>query len=252
MSTSNNRRSLLVLRMNLLWATCAILPTIEIRPRPLPKAEGKRLLEKLPRYDWILFTSHHGVDGLVRLAGQIRKSLPRFIRATICAIGPRTAKSVRSAGLKVGLLPEQFSTEGLRRVFKGISVRNRRILIPRSNLGVRDALAQELRRRGAVVEEVVLYETVPAQLSPGKVRRSIRGLDAATFTSASTVHAFFQALQAVRPRSNGSALLNGAAMVAIGPATAQALKEHGVRRVHLPRGGWTVDGLVDAVVEAVR
>ena len=189
---------------------------------------------------------------MARLAARATKRLVGLIRGKVCAIGPRTAQSIRAAGLKADLLPQEFSLQGLRRAFKGIPVRNRWILIPRSNLGVRDELAQELRRQGAVVDEVVMYETVPVRLSARQVRHSLRGVDVATFTSASTVPSFFGPLRKERPSESPGARLNGAAVAAIGPSTAQALKEEGVKRVFLPRGAWTVEGLVKAVLEAVR
>lgn len=248
----------LAARLKNLGAACVSLPTIAVRPRKLSRAEAKALLDRLPRYDWVLFTSHHGVEALERLArtssSRRRGSIPPFggmtIRAKICAIGPRTAEAVRAAGLKADLLPAAFSTEGIGKAFRRIPVRSRKILIPRSNLGVRDALARQLRRQGAKVDEVVLYETVNPKIPPKRLKTALRRLDAATFTSASTVKGFFQAL--AQARIPGRSALNGAAVAAIGPATAKQLRAAGVRKIHLPDGAWTVEGLVQAVVAAVN
>ncbi len=100
------------------------------------------------------------------------------------------------------------------------------------------------------MDEVVLYETVHAEIPPARIRKALRALDAATFTSASTVKGFFRAL--AQARIPGRSALNGAVVAAIGPATAKQLKAAGVRRIHLPDGAWTVEGLVQAVVAAVR
>ena len=236
-------------RLQSLGATCVHLPTIEIRPRKLSRLEEGELLKKLPDYDWVLFTSRHGVETLHRASRHARQSLAKLIRGKVCAIGPRTTQAARAAGLKTDLVPKGFSTAGIRQAFQGISVERKRILIPRSNLGVRDELAQELRRRGAQVDEIVLYETAPLPLSPRRVKQALRGLDAATFTSASTVRGFLQGLRGAG--LNGRCALNETAVVAIGPATAEALKEGGIRRPTLPKGSWTIDGLVDAVVETL-
>ncbi len=236
-------------RLQALGAACVSLPTIAIRPRFIPVALGKALLKELPRYDWILFTSHHGVETLDRLARRLGRSLPRLVKARICAIGPRTFNAVREAGLAADLVPSEFSTQGIQRAFRKISVKGRKILIPRSNLGLRDALAKRLRSAGARVDEVVLYETKIIQISPSRLRQALRGLDAATFTSASTVKGFFEALR--QAKWSVRSALNGTAVVAIGPATAQALQEGGISKFHLPKGSWTVDGLVEAVREAV-
>lgn len=237
-------------RLMALGATCVKLPTIAIRPRKLSREESLELLKKLPAYDWILFASHHGVDTLAALAQRLKKPLPRIVRARICAIGPRTAISVKENGLKVDLVPQEFSTRGIRKAFRSISLSRKRILIPRSNLGMRDALSRELRRRGAQVDEVTLYETVELSPSPKKIREALKGLDAVTFTSASTVRSFVKALK--RAGRRPAEAFNGTAIVAIGPQTGQALQESGISKFFLPKESWTVDGLIQAVTGALR
>jgi len=234
-------------RLKQMGAVCRVLPTIQIRPRKIAADEKRKLLDRLPEFDWILFNSRHGVEALERLAG---KRFKKQVRGRICAIGPRTEAAVRAAGLKVALVPKDFSIEGVRRVFARIPVRGKRIFIPRSNLAIGDALAQSLRSRGAHVEEAALYETVTVKIPEAQVRRALKHLDAATFTSASTARSFLSAV-----RASGLAVrkaLNGAAVVAIGPATARELKKGGVRRVHLPKKEWTIEGLTEAVILAVR
>ena len=152
-------------------------------------------------------------------------------------------------GLKVSLVPEDFSKEGIARAFRKIPVQGKRILIPRSNLGAGDWFAKGLRRRGARVDEAVLYETMAPKISAERVKKALRRLDAATFTSGSTAESFLAAL--ARAKLPLRRTLNGTAVVAIGPATAQALRKGGVREIHMPKRSWTVDGLVEAVVQAV-
>ena len=237
-------------RLEELGARCEHLPTIEIRLRRLKAAERRALAEKLPACDWIIFTSHHGVDALAKLATQRGRVDPApSARAKICAIGPRTAEAARRAGLRPALLPAEFSKEGIARAFRRIPVAGKRILILRSNLGAGDWFAKGLRRRGARVEEVVLYETVTPKIPARLLKRVLENLHAATFTSGSTARSFLAALAGAKVPLKR--VLNGAAVVAIGPSTAQALKAGGVKRVHQPKNSWTVEGLVQAVVAAV-
>jgi uroporphyrinogen-III synthase len=77
----------------------------------------------------------------------------------------------------------------------------------------------------------------------------LTGIDAITFTSGSTVRGFVQALKKANLPSRSA--LNGAKVIAIGPETAKALKAAGIRRFHLPRGSWTVEGLVSTLVEVM-
>ena len=236
-------------RLRELGARCERLPTIVVRPRHVGAAARARWLNALPGYDWVIFTSWHGVDTLARLAGAAGKPLRRLVRAKICVIGPRTAEEAKRAGLRAALLPDDFSKEGISRAFRQVPVRGKRILIPRSNLGAGDWFAGELRRRGARVDEAVLYETTAAEIPAARLRRALAHLDAVTFTSGSTAESFLAAL--ARANLPLKRMLNGTKVVAIGPSTAQALRRGGVSRVHLPKSSWTVDGLVEAVVEAV-
>ncbi len=232
-----------------LGARCAALPTIAIRPTRISRSQAREILESIPEHDWILFSSHHGVEILDRLSRRVGVKLRDRIRGKICAIGPRTAEAVRAVGLKVDLVPELFSTDGIRETFRRVPIRGNRILIPRSNLGRGDELARFLRRRGAIVEERVLYETVSPTLSAPRVKRAVAGIDAVTFTSGSTVRGFVQALKEAHLPIRLA--LDGAKVVAIGPETARALKAAGIRRFHLPKGSWTVEGLVSTLVEVM-
>jgi uroporphyrinogen III methyltransferase/synthase len=237
-------------RLKALGAKCLNLPTIAIRPRKISVKEGRLLLESIPGFDWIVFTSHHGVEALDRLSRRFKKGLPALVKGKVCAIGPRTSQAVREAGLRVDLLPKEFSTVGIGQAFRGIPLSRKRILIPRSNLAVRDSLSRMLRRQGATVEEVVMYETVKLAPSARRVREALRGLHVATFTSASTVQAFAQALR--KAHLSPKSAFNGAAIVAIGPATGKALKESGITKFLLPKETGTVDGLIRAVTEAAN
>lgn len=232
-------------------ARCIHLPTIRVKPRSFPVREAADLLARLPRFDWVLFNSHHAVESLDRLARRAGHSLPRLIRGKICAIGPRTAAAVRKTGLRPDRVPAESSGEGVADAFARIPVRGKRILIPRSNLGVGDALARALRRRGAAVCEEAVYETTAVPVPPEKLRRSLKNLDVVTFTSASTARSFLGSLK--KARLPLSKVLNGTPVVAIGPSTAAALRAGGIRRPILPeKGHWTLEGLVEAVEGAVK
>ena len=236
-------------RLKALGAECVNLPTIAIRPHALGGRERARLLKDLPRYDWVLFNSRHGVEALDRLAKRSGRKLAELLRAKICAIGPRTRTALQAAGCKADLIPEQFSTQGIRKAFEGIPVRGRRILIPRSDRAIGDALASALRRRGARVDEVAVYKTLLRKIPAQRLRRALRRSDAITFTSASTAEGFLQAVKQARLPLRS--VLNGTAIVAIGPATAAALRSAGVRQIAMPRQSWTVEGLVDTLIETI-
>jgi uroporphyrinogen-III synthase len=83
---------------------------------------------------------------------------------------------------------------------------------------------------------------MPRSLPP-EARTALRsgGVDAVTFTSASTVRGFVRAMGAVRGNPR---------VVCIGPVTAREAREHGLR-VHAVANPHSVHGLVDAVERAL-
>jgi uroporphyrinogen III methyltransferase/synthase len=115
------------------------------------------------------------------------------------------------------------------------SVPVERALIARAAEG-RDVLPDALRARGASVDVVALYETVPEPLSD-EAREAAAAADYVLFTSASSVRFFAEA--------GGS--LSGPKLVSIGPATSEALREHGAQP-DLEADPHTPDGLIAALL----
>ena len=133
---------------------------------------------------------------------------------TVAAIGPGTARALRAHGIEADIVPERAVAEGLVEALADVPVQ--RALIARAAEG-RDVLPDALRARGAEVDVVALYETVPEPLSE-EAREAAAGADYVLFTSASSVRFFAQA--------GGS--LDGPRLVSIGPATSEELRAHGV------------------------
>ncbi len=223
-----------------------LLPTVMIRPLRKSRTEILEFAQTLPDYDWILFNSHYGVETLDRLMRRAGKRLPRLVRGKVAAIGPRTLASVKAAGLKANLVPSESSTAGLQNALKKFSLKGKRILIPRSNLGAGDSFAKWLRRQEARLTEWIVYETIETAVAPAALKKALNGLDAATFTSASTARGFVRALKAAK--LSPAQATDGIAMIAIGPATADALRRGGIKKVRLPKKReWTLDGLMKAI-----
>lgn len=220
-------------------------PTIRIVPpedlRPLDEA-----CAKASSFDWIVFTSVNGVDSFMRrlLAG------PRDVRdlkgVRLCAIGPATAERLQRHGIKVDLIPREYRTEGVAAALRESSdLHGKRILLARADIA-REVLADELRRSGAQVTDVVAYRNVPAesQDEPDVYRMLLdEKIDVVTFTSASTVRNFVRILGA----EQAADLLKSTAVACIGPVTAEAAELFNIRTTILPEQ-YTVPGLVSAIV----
>jgi len=153
----------------------------------------------------------------------------------VAAIGPGTAAALREHGVLADVLPERFLAEGLVAALSGVRVG--RALIVRA-AGAREVLPIALRERGAIVEEVALYETVAEALSEQQLA-GVAAADYVTFTSSSTVRFFCDAA--------GGRLGAGTRLVSIGPVTTAALRERGLEP-HVEASRHDIDGLVEALV----
>ncbi len=100
--------------------------------------------------------------------------------------------------------------------------------------GAREILPDGLRARGAQVDVVHLYRTVPEAVDA----EAVRAADLVTFTSSSTVTSLAAGL--------GDGGLRGVRAASIGPVTSAALREHGVEPL-AEADPHTVEGLVAAV-----
>ena len=102
-------------------------------------------------------------------------------------------------------------------------------------------LIEALRDRGAHVDVLALYETLPEPLDADAVA-AVSGADYVTFTSASTVRHLLGAA--------GSEALAGPRLASIGPATSEELRAHGLAP-DLEADPHTPDGLVAALLADV-
>ena len=230
-------------RLEALGARVLLLPAIRIAPiedtSPLDAA-----IARLGAYDWLVFTSVNGVRAFGgRLAATGRRWDDRG-PAQVAAIGPATARALERAGVPVTLTPDEYVAEG---ILEGLGmVAGQRLLLARADIA-RRALAEGLRLRGAEVDEVAAYRTIPLPVAPELIAQAFsdQRVDAITFTSSSTALGLLQGLAAVG-REPAEAL-RGVALAAIGPITAATLREHDLEPAIVAEE-YTIPGLTTALV----
>ncbi len=206
----------------------------------------------LEPFDWVIFSSANAVEPFVErlLAG------PHDLRALggtkLCAVGPSTADALRRHGLKVDAIPLEYRGEALVQAIRSAApLEGLRVLLPRADIG-RDVVAEDLRRHGASVTDVVAYRTVAADAEsdggPDVYRLLLEHrLDVVTFASPSAV----RNLVGVLGDEPAADLLNATAVACIGPVTAEAAAQYNITTAILP-GQYTIPGLVEAIVEHFR
>lgn len=199
-------------------------------------------------FDWIIFASMNAVDAFLdRLL-----SGPRDLRALsgvkLCGVGTATAERLARRGLKVDLTPAEFRAEGVVAAVTGaVDVRGLRVLLPRADAG-REVIADELRKLGADVTEVVAYKTImvePEREGEPDVYRMLleRRIDVVTFTSPSAVRNFVRVL-GTEPAAD---LLRPTVVASIGPVTAEAAAQFNIETTIVP-AVYTVPAMVEAIV----
>ena len=234
-------------RLRTLGARPLNLPVIRIAP--LSKPDGlEEALGRRHEYDWIVFTSANGVNAWFQLVPGPDWH-PAALR--VAAIGPRTAAELEARGLKPSRMPSEYGKHQL--VESLGDVGGLRILLPRGELAG-PGLANLLTARGARVDDIVVYRTLPVVPDQAGVRRLGAGIDAMLFTSSSTVRHFVAALDGL---SLGPAQLQRAIVACIGPATARTAEELGLvggalfAELIVARH-YTTEGLVEALVDYYR
>ncbi len=220
------------------------LPAIRIVP-PEDFSALDVAVERLDRYDWVIFTSVNGVDTFFDRVAALEKDARAFGRSRIAAIGTATADRLGEHGLRADFVPERFVAEEVLAGLVECGIAEKRALLPRAELA-RDVLPDGLRAAGAIVDVVVAYRTLPADPSPEVLRRVEAGkVDIVTFASSSTVRNLVSLL------GGRTDLLERSFIACIGPITARTATDLGLR-VDLVAQEYSVPGLVGALVNAAK
>ncbi|MEE9276353.1 MAG: uroporphyrinogen-III synthase [bacterium] len=231
-------------------AEVLIVPTIRIAPPedagPLDEAIGR-----LGDYDWAMFTSANGVRFFadrLRARGLDARAFAAGCR--ILAVGPGTARALEERlRLRADLVPERYVAEGAIEALEGEDLAGKRVLIPRA-AEARETLPLALRERGAEVDAVPAYRSLPGEAEgAARLRRGLAEgeIDMVTFTSGSTVRNFVEMVGAERlPEAMGRA-----AVASIGPVTSEAVREAGLP-LHVEAHESTVRALAREIADFYR
>jgi uroporphyrinogen III methyltransferase/synthase len=242
-SRAKGQASSLSLALRRLGAEVVEAPAIRIEP-PQDWSALDGAIQKLPSYDWIIFTSVNGVLSFTERMQVLGREPRELTQVNLAAIGPATRASLESHGLRVEVVPTRFVAEEVFEELRRLGpLQGRRILLPRADIA-REALPELLKEEGAVVDVVVAYRTVPAKEEIGRaVDLAIRGeVDVVTFTSGSTVRGFFSAI------NDKESLRNKFLCASIGPITTKALRDQGFTP-SIEAKSYTAPGLVEAIAE---
>ena len=216
-------------------------PTIETIPLPL-NSEAEKMLSNYKNYDYLIFTSANGVKYFFDFVSDFRLSDERRIK--VAAVGTKTAEAVKFQGIKVDIIPDKFSAEGLLEVLSGEDLKDKKVLIPASE-NSRDFLMNGLRERGAEVVFVPIYKSVTRKVSEDDemfnlIKKSKP--DVFVFTSPSSVRGFLEIFSI----ESFPHYFSGCRVIAIGNVTENYLRRLKIYDVLTPEK-YTLDGVAQLV-----
>jgi uroporphyrinogen III methyltransferase/synthase len=216
-------------RLSALGAEPIELPAIRIEPR-IDTDEVRRAVEGIHAYALVCLFEAMAAQG---------RDARALANASVAAIGAGTEAALAENGVIADIVPERFVAEQLVDALAKLELEGKPVLVARA-AEAREVLPDALRKRGAQVDVVPLYDTVAEQPDPEAIERA-QAADFITFTSSSTVKNFVQAVDGRLPE--------GARIVSIGPVTSEAAREAGLT-VDIEAERHDVGGLVEALLVA--
>ncbi|MHB8765586.1 MAG: uroporphyrinogen-III synthase [Deferrisomatales bacterium] len=217
------------------------LPLIELR-RCGHKSAVLAALRRLFAYDWVVFSSANAVEFTFSWLDELGLDARAFGAARVCAVGPRTAEVLRGRGIRADLVPGEHVAEGLVAALAAAGdLKGASVILPRA-ADAREVIPDELRRLGARVDVVPIYENVRPESYPAEGLAALRqgALELVTLASSSAARNY-----AALCREQGADPAR-VPCAAIGPATRKTAEGLGLPVV-VTAGEYTVPGLVAAM-----
>jgi uroporphyrinogen III methyltransferase/synthase len=224
-------------------------PTIKIVP-PVDHRELDRTIDNIDTYDCLIFTSKNGVKYFFERFFEKDRDIRDLKGIKICAVGSKTSQEINKYGIKVDLIPDEFSSEGLVKLVegfkgtKGRGLEGMRFLLPRAEKA-REILPEKVKELGGHVDIPVTYRSIRPETHGKRLRRFLREgkISIATFTSAATFINFMDIMG-----GNAEDLLRGVAIASIGPVTSKAIEKAGLKVDIMPREA-TIEALVEEIIK---
>jgi len=235
-------------------ADVAVIPAVSISP--LSEPEGfSAAMDRIGLYENVVFTSVNGVSYTLELLSG-KGMGPWDLPPALC-VGEKTAGAWEEAGGEVAAVPEQYTASALLDILGG-DLAGRSFLIMRPEV-VKTELGREMSARGADVDEIVIYRTVPPEEGAEKLGELLAAgkPDVILFASPSAVEGtvgmavpstqYPGASREKQGEENSSDRIFRIPVICIGPTTAKAAEEAGFTEVYFP-DEHTAEGMINELL----
>ncbi|WP_457551382.1 uroporphyrinogen-III C-methyltransferase [Desulfobacula sp.] len=233
----------LVSKLSKLGALCIEIPTIQIAP-PKDTAPLKDAIKNIKKYEWLIFTSVNGIKFFFDTLFDMGHDVRVLGHLKFACIGPVTKQRLKDYGIISDILPKTYRAESVIDAFSSVQIKNKKVLLPRARLA-RTILPEELTKMGAMVDEVIAYETKLNDEDKEYLISLLENneIDAITFTSSSTVSNFMSQLET----KNTKQLLKNIVLASIGPITSDTARSLDIEP-DIEAKEYTIQGLVTSLL----
>lgn len=199
--------------------------------------------ENLPQYEWLFFTSANGVhcffENWKRNLGAGRLTYQK-----IAVVGTKTNEVLRGYGYQATFVPSTYNAKTMAREFLSEYHPKQPVLLVRGKLA--SSILPEVFTKAAIDYDcLTVYETSVNDESKELLIESLNysHLDYITFTSPSTVDAFFSLIKNVD-------WIEEKTIVCIGTTTATRAKEKGLSNILVPEH-FTIEGMIAKISDHI-
>jgi uroporphyrinogen III methyltransferase/synthase len=224
-----------------LGAAVIVFPTIQI-VAPKSWQACDKAIDNIEAYDAIILTSANGVEKFFSRMQHVRSpALQLAAEKTIYAVGEKTRHAAEKYNVPMAMMPDVYDSKHLAIALSRSDVAGKRFLFPKGNLAG-DAVTFALQEHNAIVDEVIVYETIlPSRADAETIEQKLgeKGIDVITFFSPSSIANFL----AMIPME----LMNDRIVAVIGSTTAASAKNLSLP-VHIVAEHATSANLVASIV----
>ena len=230
------------LQLNNEGASIIFFPTIKVIPK-LESYELKNVLNHFSEYDYLIFTSSNAVKVFAEIIQSYSLDLTKI---KVTAVGEKTSEECSYNGIKVDIIPEEYSSKGLIKILSKYNLNRKKVFIPCSSLSNED-LKFGLMESGAHVDQVHVYDVVSNDLS--ELTKEYEDMvnrrpDIFVFTSPSSFNNFISLIK-INDISN---YFDNKIICAIGSTTERAVESFGLN-VHIVPRAYSLSGVSEAIIK---
>lgn len=198
-------------------------------------------LKSIKTYQWIAFTSTHGVDVFFEKLKENHIDYRNLNHIKFAVVGSGTKEALRKQGFIADYMPTTYTAKALGEGLVEVISKTDRVLIPRAERGSEE-LPLALKKVGIAFDDIKIYDIVSEEEKVSEQLSGIERLDYIVFASSSGVTHFIQG-----DAKKAKQLLERAKIVCLGEPTANTLRQYGYTQL-LIANPYTAEGVVERII----